>query len=149
MIRRLTIGQLAEATGVASKTIRYYEQIGVLPAPSRTAARYRQYDQSGVWRLRFIRRARSLRMPLREVKTLVSALDEGRPGIRPRLRALVRRQLAAVRDQSGELHLLQRQLEHILRRLPTSSRRGQQGGCRCLEVEALEKPARRKVVGGR
>jgi DNA-binding transcriptional MerR regulator len=76
----LTIGQLAKATGVASKTIRYYEQIGVLPTPSRSAARYRQYDQSGVQRLRFIRRARSLRVPLREIKTLVTALEEGRPG---------------------------------------------------------------------
>jgi len=101
MSRALTIGQLAKATGVASKTIRYYEQIGVLPAPSRSAAKYRQYDQSGVQRLRFIRRARSLRVPLREIKTLVTALEEGRPGMRPRLRALVRQQLLAVQHQSS------------------------------------------------
>lgn len=61
MTHALTIGQLAKATGVASKTIRYYEQIGVLPTPTRSPARYRQYDESGVERLRFIRRARSLR----------------------------------------------------------------------------------------
>ena len=52
MAHALTIGQLAKATGVASKTIRYYEQIGVLPTPTRSAAKYRQYDQSGVERLR-------------------------------------------------------------------------------------------------
>ena len=46
MTHALTIGQLAKATGVASKTIRYYEQIGVLPPPSRSAAKYRQYDAS-------------------------------------------------------------------------------------------------------
>lgn len=40
MTHALTIGQLAKASGVASKTIRYYEQIGVLPAPRRSAARY-------------------------------------------------------------------------------------------------------------
>jgi hypothetical protein len=68
MTPALTIGQLAKATGVASKTIRYYEQIGVLPMPRRSAARYRQYDQAGVQRLRFIRRARSLTMPLREIR---------------------------------------------------------------------------------
>jgi MerR family transcriptional regulator, copper efflux regulator len=137
MIRALTIGQLAKATGVASKTIRYYEQIGVLPTPSRSAARYRQYDRSGVERLRFIRRARSLRLPLREIKTLVTALEEGRPGMRPRLRALVRQQLVAVQHQSNELQLLQQQLEQVLRGLLTSPRRHYKDGCRCLEVDGV------------
>jgi DNA-binding transcriptional MerR regulator len=121
---------------VASKTIRYYEQIGVLPTPSRSAARYRQYDQSGVQRLRFIRRARSLRVPLREIKALVSALEGGRPRLRPRLLALVRQQLSAVQHQSGELQLLQQQLEQVLQRLLTSPRRRHKDGCRCLEVES-------------
>ena len=138
MIRALTIGQLAKATGVASKTIRYYEQIGVLPTPSRSAAKYRQYDQSGVQRLRFIRRARCLRMPLREIKTLVTALEEGRPGMRPRLRALVRQQLVAVQHQSSELQLLQRQLEQVLRGLLTSPRRRHKDGCQCLEVDGVD-----------
>lgn len=143
MTHALTIGQLAKATGVASKTIRYYEQIGVLPPPSRSAARYRQYDQSGVERLRFIRRARALRVPLREIKTLVTALEKGRPGVRPRLRALVRRQLVAVHHQSSELQLLQEQLEQVLRGLLTSSRRRYTDGCRCLEVDGVaSKPLR-------
>src|SRR5260370_3788047 len=66
MTHALTIGQLAKATGVASKTIRYYEQIGVLPTPSRSPSRYRQYPQSAVQRRRFLRRARSLMTPLPE-----------------------------------------------------------------------------------
>lgn len=135
MPRALTIGQLAKATGVASKTIRYYEQIGVLPIPSRSTAGYRQYDQPGVQRLRFIRRARSLGLPLRKIKTLVTALDGGRPGLRPRLLALVRQQLSAVQHQSGELQLLQQQLEQVLHRLRTPPRRRHEDGCRCLEVE--------------
>jgi DNA-binding transcriptional MerR regulator len=148
MTHALTIGQLAKATGVASKTIRYYEEIGVLPTPSRSPSRYRQYDQSGVQRVRFIRRARSLRMPLREIKTLVAALEEGRPGLRPRFLALVRQQLVAVQHQSGELVLLQQELEQVLRRLLTSPRQQHKGGCRCLEVEgaggslARRKPSR-------
>jgi len=60
MARSLTIGQVAKTSGVAAKTIRYYEQIGVLPSPSRAASGYRFYDQPGVERLRFIRRARFL-----------------------------------------------------------------------------------------
>jgi MerR family regulatory protein len=44
MAQTLTIGQIAKAAGVAARTIRYYEGISVLPAPSRTASGYRQYD---------------------------------------------------------------------------------------------------------
>ena len=71
MAPSLTIGQVAKTSGVAAKTIRYYEQIGVLPAPSRGASGYRLYDQTGVERLRFIRRARSLGLPLQQLKTLM------------------------------------------------------------------------------
>lgn len=142
MAQALSIGQLAEATGVAAKTIRYYEQIGVLPTPSRTAAGYRQYDQSGVQRLRFIRRARSLGLPLRDIKTVIVSLDEGpRLTLRPRLLALVRRQLSAVQDQSAELGLLQQQLEQVLHRLLTSPRARPREGCRCLEIEEVGDPA--------
>ena len=60
MAEPLTIGKFAQATGVPAKTIRYYEQVGVLPAPARTAAGYRQYTRHAVHRLLFIRRARAL-----------------------------------------------------------------------------------------
>ena len=133
MAPALTIGQFAKATGVAAKTIRYYEQIGVLPTPRRTAAGYREYDQPGVQRLRFIRRARSLGLPLRDLKALTLTLDGGpRPVLRPRLLALVGEQRPAVRHQTAELRLLQRQLEQALRRLLTSPRERHTDGCRCL-----------------
>jgi DNA-binding transcriptional MerR regulator len=151
MAQALTIGQVAKATGVAAKTIRYYEEIGVLPAPSRTAAGYRQYDQAGVHRLRFIRRARSLGLPLRDVKTVIVNLDGGsRPGLRPRLLALVRRQLSAVQHQSAELGLLQRQLEEVLHRLLTSPSARHREGCRCLEIEAVgDRPSRGRTPHAR
>ena len=60
MAHSLTIGQLAHATGVPAKTIRYYEHVGVLPVPSRSATGYRQYSRRDVHRLLFIRRARAL-----------------------------------------------------------------------------------------
>jgi DNA-binding transcriptional MerR regulator len=136
MAQTLTIGQVAKATGVAAKTIRYYEEIGVLPAPSRTASGYRQYDEPGVQRLRFIRRARSLGLPLQQLKTLTVTLNGGpRPTLRPRLLALVRGQLSAVKHQIAELQLLERELEQVLQRplAPTHERRAE--GCRCLENE--------------
>jgi len=65
MERPLTVSQLARATGVTAKTIRYYEQVGVLPAPRRSAAQYRQYSRRDVHRLLFVRRARALGLWLR------------------------------------------------------------------------------------
>jgi DNA-binding transcriptional MerR regulator len=136
MAQALTIGRLAAATGVPAKTIRYYEQIGVLPIPRRTAAGYRQYDEAATQRLRFIRRARSLGLPLRDLKALATALDGGpQPALRPRLRALVRAQLAAVQHQRAEFALLQRQLEEARHRLRTAPRPSRTEGCRCLEIE--------------
>src|SRR5207245_3718410 len=66
MDQTLSIGQVARTTGVAETTIRYYEAIGVLPMPSRAASGFRRYDQPGVERLRFVRRARALGLPLQE-----------------------------------------------------------------------------------
>jgi DNA-binding transcriptional MerR regulator len=99
-----------------------------------------------VQRLRFVRRARSLRVPLREIKTLLTALEEGRPGMRPRLRALVRQQLVAVEHQSNELQVLQQQLEQVLRGLLTPPRRRYKDGCQCLEVDGVEGSLPRRMA---
>jgi MerR family copper efflux transcriptional regulator len=133
MAPSLTIGQVAKTSGVAEKTIRYYEQIGVLPAPRRAASGYRLYDQTGVERLRFIRRARSLGLRLQQLRTLMDTLNGGaHPPLRPRLRALVRAQLDAVTNQLTELERLRQQLEQILQRMRTSVSRPHAGACQCL-----------------
>ena len=69
MERPLTVGQLAHTTGVPAKTIRYYEQVGVLPVPRRNPAGYRQYSRHDVHRLLFIRRARALGLSLARCHT--------------------------------------------------------------------------------
>lgn len=108
MERTLTIGQLAAATGLAAKTIRYYEEIAVLPAPRRSAAGYRQYARRDVHRVLFIRRARALGFPLGRLKALAADLD-GRPSraMRPRLRQLVTEQLHALRGQIADFRVLE------------------------------------------
>jgi DNA-binding transcriptional MerR regulator len=60
MDERLTIGDLASATGTKVVTVRYYEQAGLLPAPPRTSGNYRTYGADHLNRLRFIRRCRDL-----------------------------------------------------------------------------------------
>jgi MerR family copper efflux transcriptional regulator len=137
----LTIGQAAKRSGIAAKTIRYYEQIGVLPAPSRAASGYRLYDQPGVERLRFVRSVRSLGLPLQQLKPLMDTLNGGpHPTLRPRLRALVRSQLDAVKLQIAEMERLRLQLERILQQMETSAPRRHPGVCRCLETKG--RPAR-------
>ena len=133
----LTIGQVAKSTGVAAKTIRFYEAAGVLAAPCRTGAGYRQYSEDGVQQLLFIRRARALGLSLRDLKTLMAALDGGVPGpVRPRVRELVRAHRSAVQVQIRELRQLERQLELVLRRIPARSGARPRGRCRCLDVDA-------------
>jgi len=106
MERPLTIGQLARATGVAAKTIRYYEQVGILPAPRRSAAGYRQYARRDVHRLLFIRRARALGLSLPSIKTLTAEFDGGQClAMRPHLKHLVTEQLRTVRQQLAECQL--------------------------------------------
>ena len=77
MTRQFTIGQLAELAGVPRKTIRYYEEVGVLPPPSRSGARYRIYSDIDVRRVELVRRARALDMGLAEVRELVEWASTG------------------------------------------------------------------------
>lgn len=133
----LTIGQVAKITGMTAKTIRYYEGIGVVPAPRRSNSGYRHYDEAGVDRLRFVQRARSLGLPLERLKTLTGALNGSVPHrrLRPRLSALVREQLTTVEKQIAELDLLRRQLRLVSRRMRGGARARRTGPCRCLDTE--------------
>jgi MerR family transcriptional regulator, copper efflux regulator len=139
MERPLTVGQLARATGVPAKTIRYYEQVGVLPVPRRSATGYRQYSHHDVHRLLFIRRARALGLSLVNLKALTAELDSGEClTMRPRLHALVTEQLRTVQQQIAEFQLLERQLAQVLQRLQTAAPTPHADGCRCLDSDTPE-----------
>ena len=74
---RLTIGRLSERTGCHLETIRYYEKIGLLRPPGRTAGGHRVYGAEAVKRLAFVRRARELGFTLEQVRTLLRLVDGG------------------------------------------------------------------------
>ena len=145
MAHAITIGQAAKSTGVAAKTIRFYAEVGVLPAPTRTAAGYRQYTDEGIQQLLFVGRARALGLSLCQLKELIATLDGGRRGPgRSRVREVVRAHLSAVQGRITELRSLQRQLEQVLRRIETPSRTPALGRCRCLDLDdAPERSVRR------
>ena len=67
----MRIGQLAARSGIAVRTIRFYEQAGLLPAPPRTAGGYRTYDDDAVTRLRFVRSAQTLGLSLAEISEVL------------------------------------------------------------------------------
>jgi DNA-binding transcriptional MerR regulator len=139
MERPLTVGQLARATGVPAKTIRYYEQVGVLPVPRRSEAGYRHYSRHNVHRLLFIRRARALGLSLATLKALTVELESGAcQTMRPRLQAFVTEQLRTVQQQIAEFHVLERQLAQVLHRLQTPIPTSHADGCQCLGSDPPE-----------
>ncbi len=73
----MQIREVARASGVPAKTIRYYEAIGLLPPASRAANNYRRYQAADVERLRFIASARSLGFSLGEIAEVLAARDQG------------------------------------------------------------------------
>lgn len=73
----MKIGQLAEQTGVSTKTIRYYEQIGVLPEPARADNGYRSYDPIVADRIGFIQDAQTAGMSLLEIQMILDLRDRG------------------------------------------------------------------------
>lgn len=72
-----TIGRLAERSGVQIETIRYYERIGLIPLPSRSAGGRRVYGDSDVNRLIFVRRSRELGFSLEDIRTMFRLAERG------------------------------------------------------------------------
>jgi MerR family mercuric resistance operon transcriptional regulator len=74
---QLSRGRLANRSGVNSETIRYYEKIGLMPDPMRSAGGHRIYERSHLKRLSFIRRTRELGFTLKEIRGLLGLVDGG------------------------------------------------------------------------
>ncbi|ADZ72645.1 MerR family transcriptional regulator [Polymorphum gilvum] len=107
-----SIGALSRRTGVKVPTIRYYEQMGLLPAPGRTDGNQRRYGQAELDRLQFIRHARDLGLPMAAIRDL---LDLAAHPDRPCAQAdrIARAQLDTVRDKIARLQRLETELERI------------------------------------
>ena len=112
--RRFTIGKLAQATRVSAKTIRYYEQIGLLPSLERGVSGYRLYSERDSRRLELIRRARQLDMSLPEVRELVERASRGTcEDFQGRFLAMVRGKLDDVAGRIADLERLRLDLRHL------------------------------------
>lgn len=76
-MRKMRIGELGSAAGVSAKTIRYYEQIGLLPEPARADNGYRDYGEDAIERLGFIRDAQATGLTLTEIASILDMRDRG------------------------------------------------------------------------
>lgn len=135
----LSIGVLARQTGCTVPTIRYYEEIGLLPAGPRTDAGRRIYGQATVRRLGFIRRCRDFGFSIDQVRELVALVDEpDRPCAE--VRAVAAGHLAQVREKLAELQALERSLAAFVGSCDAACAGGAAVDCTILEDLACAVP---------
>ena len=75
----MRIGELARRSGLTTKTLRFYEHAGVLAQPARAASGYRDYDDTALTRLRFVRAAQSAGLTLTEVRDIIAIRENNGP----------------------------------------------------------------------
>ena len=135
----LKIGDLAERTGTRAPTIRYYEEIGLLPRPDRQEGNQRRYSDHDVRRLTFIRRCREFGFSIEQVRILVSLVrDRSRSCFEARDLAQVH--LKAVRAKLGELRELEKNSAGFVESCNTTCVGGPGPDCAILEDLGKERP---------
>lgn len=132
----LSIGQVATAAGVNVQTLRYYERVGLMPAPRRSRANYRLYNDETVRMVLFVKRAQELGFTLREVKDLLKLRTVG-PAKRDAVRAAAEAKVADIDSRIQDLVAIRAALASLVRT------------CSCVKstptcpiLEALEKKPR-------
>lgn len=108
--RGRSIGALSEESGVKIETIRYYERIGIMPAPARRASGHRVYGKEEAKRLSFVRRCRELGFSLEEIRTLLSVVDGGEQTCKD-VHAIVSTHSASVKKKIRDLQRLSQTLD--------------------------------------
>lgn len=126
---QLSIGRLARETGCKVQTIRWYEEVGLMPKPARTPGNQRVYVREHADRLAFIRHARELGFPLEDVREMLAMGDQ--PGEScDAVDSVARRHLNQVRGRIERLKGLETELE----RMVEQCRGGKVADCRIIEV---------------
>ena len=118
----LTVKQVAERVGLPSRTIRYYDRIGLVRAGERTPAGYRLYSPKEEGQLRFVGRAKALGFSLQDIRGLLAAADRGSCGeVMPELDRLLAEKLEEIDHRITELSAFRDRLQ--------SYAAGKSGGC--------------------
>ncbi|MER9235799.1 helix-turn-helix domain-containing protein [Mesorhizobium sp. M0622] len=143
-IRVFTIGALAKAAGVTTPTIRYYEEIGLLPPAQRTAGGQRSYDHDDLGRLTFIKQCRDFGFSIDQVRVLLNlSISTSRDCVETR--DIAQQHLDEVRHKLAELRLLERRLESFVTRCNVSCAGGP--GQDCVIFKDMATPAKSGCCG--
>lgn len=140
--QRLPIGALSKLTGVNIETIRYYERIGLLPAPPRSEGKHRVYDASHRQRLVFIRRSRQLGFSLNQIRDLLG-LVRGHDLTCAEVKLLTETQVADIRRKVKDL----RKLERVLNDLAARCHGREVPDCPILDALGGSSPVARSWAG--
>lgn len=111
----MLIGQVADALGIPTRTIRFYERKGLVPEPQRADNGYRVYDNTTLARLGFIRSAQAAGLTLAEIASIIHVRDDGTPPC-SHVDALLETKLADVRGRRRHLAELESELVQLLDR---------------------------------
>lgn len=133
----LKIGELAERTGTNTPTIRYYEEIGLLPRADRQDGGQRRYSDGDVKRLTLIRRCREFGFPIEQVRSLAALVEDPNRSCLE-ARDLAQEHLRAVRAKLRELQALERSIASFVASCETACAGGP--GPECTILGDLAKP---------
>jgi DNA-binding transcriptional MerR regulator len=109
----MRIGELAERAGVTAKTIRYYEDIGVLDEPERTVSGYRDYTDTAIDRLNFVRAGQAVGFTLGEIRSVLALRDRGEAPC-DHVQDLLVARAAEIEQRIEELQALRRELGRLV-----------------------------------
>ena len=126
----LTRGKLAKQTGCNLETIRYYEKIGLIHKPRRSAAGYRDYDEEHVRLLHFIQRAKLLGFSVDQIRELMELSDERAGHTRAEVKALTQSHIEQIGERIDDLQKIMKRLTQISSYCDGSLKSA--GGCRCF-----------------
>ena len=114
----MRIGELAARTGLSTKALRYYESIGVLPEPARTAGGYRDYSMAALDVVRFVRSAQAVGLTLGEIREILGYRDRGETPC-AHVVDVIRRRAEAIDEQIAGLEQTRTELRRLERRART------------------------------
>ncbi len=142
----LTIGRLARSVAMESKTLRYYDRVGLVRPAARTPSGYRLYDEAAPGRLRFILRAKGLGITLADIRRILAFRDEGSAPCR-HVQDLVATNITQIESQLADLQALRRDLRRLQRelkrRLPPDAQAV--ADCPCFEIIAQFRRGARRM----
>lgn len=119
-MKSMKIGEVSKRSGVGIETIRYYEREGLLQEPQRRPSGYRQYDESTISRLDYIRRAKELGFTLAEIRELLELSSAAHAGCN-RIRQRAEAKIANIESKIRNLQNIKRSLRRIMQQCKTNS----------------------------